>query len=151
MFELRCYQRLFLESSQGEDFFLTCPGPSGICFKACLFTALCRWGFVLAGILCFAFVPAWLKTEKRPAGGIQRGVLRASREAFSLFDLFVRRVLALVAAILHKFQAMGGSALVFGRGVTRDARLAGLATSGALKMNDDTTLSGFFCHGVLQK
>lgn len=51
MFELRCYQRLFLKSSQGEGFFLVRPGPSGICFKACLFTALCRWGFVPTGIL----------------------------------------------------------------------------------------------------
>lgn len=59
-------------------------------------------------------------------------------------------VLALVAAILHELQAMRGSSLVFSRGVTGDAWLAGVATSGALEMDNDTTFSGFFCHGVLQ-
>ena len=59
-------------------------------------------------------------------------------------------VLSLVATILHELQAMRGCSLVFGRRVTRDAWLAGVATSGALKMDNDTTFSGFFCHGVLQ-
>ena len=59
-------------------------------------------------------------------------------------------MLALVATILHELQTMWGGSFVFCCGVTRDAWLAGVATSGALKMDNDTTFSGFFCHGVLQ-
>jgi hypothetical protein len=89
------------------------------------------------------------KKEKRPVGGILRGFFKYSRDAFELLDFLVKRVLALVAAILHELQAMRGGSLVLGRGVTRDARLVGLATRGALKMNDHTAFSGFLCHGVL--
>jgi hypothetical protein len=104
MFELRCYQRLFLESSQGEEFFLACPGPSGICFKACLFTALCRWGFVPTGILFW--VSPKEEPQKRETPRWKIPVERFERfraGAFSLFNLFVKRVFALVAAVLHEF------------------------------------------------
>ena len=61
----------------------------------------------------------------------------------------MKRVLLLVAAVLHELQTMGRGPLVFRGGVTRDARLAGFAASGALQVNDDTTFCGFLCHGVL--
>ena len=91
------------------------------------------------------------KTENAPSGVIQRGVFKSISVSFELLDLSVKRVLTSVFAVLHELQAMWCSPLVFCGGVTRDARPVGLATNGALKMNNHTTFRRFFCHGVLLK
>jgi hypothetical protein len=76
MFELRCYQRLFLKSSQGEEFFLACPGPSGICFKTCLLPLFA--GEDLSSPASFFNCALFNRTkkEKRPTESNQKGVFR---------------------------------------------------------------------------
>ena len=68
-----------------------------------------------------------------------------------LLDFFVKRVLSLVAAVLHELQTMWRRSLVLRGGVARYTRLSGLPAGGAFKVDDDTTLCSFFGHGVLRR